>query len=75
MRVRGTVVTRPFGRGSKSERTGVFIDTDGGESFLLQRDEGNRFRDPVLVALVGKRIEADGVKESYAFFLRKWREL
>lgn len=75
MRLRGTVTQRKFAKGSKSEREGVFIETEGGDSFLLQRLEGNPFKDPTLEKLIGKRIEANGEKRGYAFYLQKWREL
>jgi hypothetical protein len=75
MRLRGTVTQRTFAKGSKSERPGVYLDTDAGESFLLQRLDANPFRDPALEELVGKRIEANGTKRDYAFFVKSWREL
>ena len=75
MKLRGTVTKRTFARGSKSERPGIFLDTDDGQSFLLQRLEGNPFHDSTLEELVGKRIECSGEKRDYAFYLQKWREL
>jgi hypothetical protein len=75
MRLRGTVTQRTFAKGSKSERPGVFLDTDAGESFLLQRLEANPFRDPELEDLIGQRIEATGSKRAYAFILKTWRKL
>jgi hypothetical protein len=75
MRLRGTVTQRTFAKGSKSERPGVFLETEAGESFLLQRLEGNPFKDPLLEELVGKRIEANGTKRAYAFYVKSWQEL
>ncbi|HYH08489.1 MAG TPA: hypothetical protein VEK11_15640 [Thermoanaerobaculia bacterium] len=75
MRLRGIVTQRTFAKGSKSERPGVFLETDAGESFLLKRLAANPFHDAQLEELVGKRIEANGEKRAYAFYVRKWREL
>ncbi len=75
MRLRGTVTQRTFAKGSKSDHPGVFLETDAGESFLLRRLDGHPFKDPLLEALVGKRIEASGTKRDYAFFVTSWREL
>jgi hypothetical protein len=68
--VRGTVARRPYAVGSKSEHEAVMLITDEGE-FRLQLKGGNPFRDPALDALVGKRIEAEGVVAGPTFVLER----
>lgn len=75
MKVRGKVVRRRFGAGSKSDHVGVVLETDDGASYLLRRRGGNPFEDVGLEALVGKRIEGSGTKQGYSFYVSKWREL
>jgi hypothetical protein len=75
MHVRGKVVRRRFGEDSKSDHMAVWLETDGGDEFVLQRIGGNPFADASLDALVGKRIEGNGTKRGYSFYLTKWREL
>lgn len=75
MNVRGKVVRRRFGAGSKSDHSGVYLETDKGPAYLLRRRDGNPFEDPTLDALVGKSIEGSGTVQGYSFYLSKWREV
>lgn len=56
----GLVVKKAFAVGSKSERSAVMLDSTDGTSYVLRRRGGNAFQDPMLEALVGKRIHCSG---------------
>lgn len=71
MELRGTVVRRPFGRGTKSEHEAIMLDTPQG-SFRLRRIQGNAFHDPELDPLVGREILAEGTIHSGTFLLKSW---
>jgi hypothetical protein len=51
----GQIVLRPYGRGSKSERTALMLETDGGP-LLLRRRGGPAFGDTGLEHWAGKRV-------------------
>jgi hypothetical protein len=68
MDLEGTVVSKLFGQGSKSEHMGVFISTPQGD-YLLRQPGHNPFQDPDLEKLVGKNIVATGELEDYIFFV------
>lgn len=69
----GQVVLSLFGKGSKSEREAVMLDT-GKERFVLRREGGNAFQDDVLLHLVGKRIKARGEVVGYTLLMEDWDE-
>ena len=70
----GTVVRKPFGRGSKSEHNAVWLVTSDGE-FVLRRAGGNPFSDPGLEKLVGKRIECTGhLVGGYTLVISDWKD-
>ena len=71
MKVRGTVIRRKFGRGSKSEHEAVMLRASEG-TYRLRRPDGNPFRDPVLDSLVGSDIVAEGTLEDTTFVLAHW---
>jgi hypothetical protein len=71
----GDVVKKRVAPGSKSDREAVCLATPSGQSFVLRRDGGPSFQDPVLDALVGKRIEAVGEERGYVLIVRSWREI
>jgi hypothetical protein len=73
MRYRGLVVKKPFGVGSKSEHDAVKLVTDSRE-YVLRRQDGNPFSDPVLDALVGQTIECDGIVHGYTLIMSSWRQ-
>ena len=72
MEFRGRVAKKPFGVGSKSERRAVVLETEGG-TFVLRRRGGNAYSDPVLDALIGKTIHAEGDVHGHVLILRSWR--
>ena len=63
-----------FGVGSKSERDAVMLLTEAAE-FVLRRQGGNPFADPVLDGLVGSEIECEGIVHEYTLIISKWRTL
>jgi hypothetical protein len=68
--VKGTVVRKTFGAGSKSEHEGIFLETAAGESFKLKRMGGNPFNDPELTKLLGKEVTACGVANQNLFIAK-----
>jgi len=55
----GTLVSGPFGTGSKSERDAVWLEAPG-QRLVVRRKDGPTFGDRTLVAHVGKRVRCDG---------------
>jgi hypothetical protein len=55
----GRVTRAEIGKGSKSERSAVVLDSAGGR-YVLRRKGGNAYLDPELDRLVGREIEAEG---------------
>jgi hypothetical protein len=74
MEFSGSVVKKMFGKGSKSEREGIFLVTDQGE-YLLRRQGGNPFRDPVLEELAGSKITCEGKIYDYTLIITSWKRL
>jgi hypothetical protein len=74
MEFTGSVVSKPFAVGSKSERTGIYLLTDQGE-FLLRREGGNPFHDPVLEGLAGSRIACRGDLHGYTLIITSYEIL
>ncbi len=72
MKLRGRVVRRLYGRGSKSEHEALYLETERG-AFRLRRPEGNAFRDPVLEELEGREITAEGTLEGTTFLIDTWK--
>ena len=56
----GRVTRGPFGAGSKSRHTAVWIDT-GDERHVLRRKDGPAMGDRALDAYVGHEVRCDGV--------------
>jgi hypothetical protein len=71
MELRGKVVRKPVGSGSKSARAAVVLVTDDAE-YVLRRTGGNAFSDPELEALVGSNIRATGTLHGYTFLVQSW---
>ena len=67
-RLQGRVERRLIGEGTKSEHVGIVLVTDAGQVWKLRRLGGNPFRDPVLDALEGARVEIDGRTEGASLF-------
>lgn len=60
----GNVVSGPFGAGSKSARTAVWLDT-AGRRLVLRRKGGPTYGDTELDHLVGKRVRCSGFVVGY----------
>ena len=59
--LKGKVTSGPYGVGSKSERTAVFLETvDGKHRYLLRRKSGPTYGDPVVARMEGKTVVCDG---------------
>jgi hypothetical protein len=69
----GTVVRRAVAAGSKSERDAVLLSTPSGD-LALRRSGGNPFVDPVLDALVGKRLRFEGELRGATLIVSAWSE-
>jgi hypothetical protein len=57
--IRGRVTRGVYGKGTKSEREAVFIDT-GRERYLLRRKSGPAYGDAELDSYVGQTIACSG---------------
>ena len=64
----GSVVKRPFGVGSKSERDAILLVTRDKE-YVLRRQGGNAFYDAELEQLVGKQIQCTGIVTGYTLLV------
>ena len=64
----GSVVKRPFGVGSKSERDAILLVTRDKE-YVLRRQGGNAFYDAELEQLVGKRVQCKGIVTGYTLLV------
>jgi hypothetical protein len=71
MQLRGKVVRKSVGTGSKSEREAVVLVTPDAE-YVLRRSGGNAFADAELDALVGATIRASGTLHGYTFLIDSW---
>jgi hypothetical protein len=58
-KLRGRVAVGQYGKGSKSERMAVFIDTERGR-YLLRRKGGSTFAVDELSGFAGALVECDG---------------
>jgi hypothetical protein len=58
-RLRGRITQGTYGKGSKSERETVFIETTTGR-YVLRRKTGPVFHDPEMNQYVGHEVECDG---------------
>jgi hypothetical protein len=76
MVLRGRVVKKIHGTGTKSLHEAVYLTSPQGD-FKLRLPGANPFRDPQLDHLVGKSISAQGEvdKVSNQFFVSHWSEL
>jgi hypothetical protein len=73
VKIHGRVIKRPVAVGSKSEHDAILLVTDHGQ-YLLRRQGGNPFADPVLEKLVGKSIDGDGIVHGHTFIMSDWAE-
>jgi hypothetical protein len=70
----GIVVRKRVAAGSKSDREAVCLSLPDGE-WVLRREAGPTFQDPVLEELVGKTIQAVGREHGYMLIISSWQEL
>ena len=70
----GKVTRQPFGRGSKSARHAVRLETRQA-SYVLRRAGGNPFQDAELDKLVGKTIRCRGEVSDYTLTIMDWSEI
>jgi len=70
----GVVFRKPFGAGSKSERTAVMLRA-GGAEYVLRWKGGLAFGDETLEALVGKRVRCRGAASGYTFLMTECEEV
>jgi hypothetical protein len=68
--LRGHVVRRVFGKGSKSEHLAVYVETERG-AFALRRKGGPAFADPALDRFVGKDVVCDGYLLSHTLLAER----
>ena len=68
MKLKGTVIIKPFGKGSKSEHDAIWFKTENGE-YLLRELGANPFNNEKLHALVGKELTLEGIIEDNKFLL------
>ena len=66
--VRGRVARGPYGKGSKSEREAVFIETADAR-YILRRNTGPALDDAKLMQDVGHVVECDGFLIGTAFLV------
>jgi hypothetical protein len=71
MELKGKVVRRPFGQGSKSAHDAVMLTTVDG-TYRLRRAGGNPFSDPELDKLVGQDIVAQGMLHEGTVIMQSW---
>jgi hypothetical protein len=66
----GTVVRGTFGKGSKSEREAIWLETDG-RRLVLRRKDGPSFGDHALEKYLGKRVKCDGFVVGYTLLAER----
>ena len=71
--LKGKVIKKTLGKGSKSEHEAVYIDT-GEKTYKLKRAGGNPFFDKTLEDLVGKKITVTGKLDDYLFIIKEIKE-
>ena len=64
--LRGILVQKAFGRGSKSEHQAIYIKTEKAD-FVFRKKGTNPFENKELLELVGKTVEATGTINDYLF--------
>ncbi len=76
MRLRGRVIKKLRGKGTRSEHQAVYLSSPRGD-FKLRLQGANPFHDPALERLVGKSISATGEvdKDSNEFYASDWKEV
>jgi hypothetical protein len=70
----GLVKHKLIGKGSKSERQAIVLETDEQE-YVLRRQGANPFADMVLEKLIGKTISVVGIVHGYTLLISGWHEI
>ncbi|MEO7991578.1 MAG: hypothetical protein ABI663_18640 [Chryseolinea sp.] len=73
MELKGKVVMKKFGKGSKSEHDAVYLETEKGD-FVLRQVGANAFENTELKKLVGKEVIANGMVKDYLFLAKTIKE-
>ena len=73
IQVKGRVVRKRVGAGSKSDHSAVCLQTARGQEYVLRRMGGNAFEDPELDALVDQEIEGEGKLAGQTLILTNFR--
>ena len=71
MELRGSVIRRRFGTGTKSEHEAVMLATGQG-TYRLRRRGGNPFQDPELDQLVGHEITCQATVHRDTVLMDSW---
>jgi hypothetical protein len=58
--LRGRITQGTYGKGSKSEREAVFIETADAQRYILRHKTGPAFDDTELMQYVGHEVKCDG---------------
>ena len=74
MELKGKVVMKNFGKGSKSEHDAVYLETKKGD-FVLRQVGTNAFENKELKKMLGKEVVATGVLKDYLFLAKKIKEV
>jgi len=67
MKLKGKIIVKLFGEGTKSEHHAVYIDTAEG-SYVLRKKGANPFESPDLKQMEGKEVTVEGTLDKYVFF-------
>jgi len=73
--VTGVVSFGSLDSGSKSERDGVVLRTQDGESYVLRRAGAPAFGDHSMDDLVGKKIRTNGLAKGSTLIVKDWKIL
>lgn len=71
--LKGLVARARIAPGSKSDHVGLVLRTTGGHEYVLRRQGGNAFRDPVLEELVDATITGKGLLTGETFIMKDWK--
>lgn len=66
----GVVARGPFGKGSKSEREAIWLET-ADRRLVLRRKDGPSFGDRSLEKYLGKRVKCDGFIVGYTLLAER----
>lgn len=73
MKLKGKVICKTFGKGSKSEHEAIYLETEQGE-YVLRKAGSNPFENKELNEFVGKQVVATGAVKAYLFVVEEIKE-